>query len=67
MTRRAPVVILRDGAAIKPTVFLERTASGAFVFGVKHSGRSVTRTREVVQAEFTKLLAFVKATERGKP
>ena len=45
--------------ATKPQVFIETTAAGKVTYGVRVSGRSLTRARLTAQAEFAKLREFL--------
>lgn len=56
----------KNGAAIKPRVSIERTASGAIVGSVHVSARSLKQARETAQAEFTKLMRFARNHIGGK-
>jgi len=71
MTRIRTIYVMReadkDGSAAPAAhVFIETTAAGAIVYGVRASARRLGRARELAEAEFQKLRTFAEKQKETK-
>lgn len=69
MTRLRTVYVLREDGkspAGRPQVFMEVTAAGAIVYGVRVCARSLTQARRLAVEEFKKLRQVAEEMKDGK-
>ena len=69
MARLKTVYLLREDGktpAARPQVFMEVTAAGAIVYGVRVCARSLTQARRLAMEEFKKLRQAAKEMKDGK-
>lgn len=66
MTRRTErVIVIREAKDLNGcAAYVDVTAAGKTTYGIRVTGRSVTKCRESAQKEFSALRAFVNHIER---
>lgn len=67
MTRRRPerVIVIREAKELNGcAAYVDVTASGRCTYGVRVTGKSIARCRELAQKEFTSMRQFIAHIER---